>query len=297
MSAPRIARLLLVGSALVDLVLYVDALPERGGDVLARRSMTAVGGGFNVLAAAAKEGLPTAYAGLTGGGPFGGQVRAALEAAGVALVFPEPTGPDSGFCVALVDPSGERTFATTVGAEGGLTSELLAEIEVRSTDGVYLSGYDLAYPHGPAIADWVCGLGRTGLVLLDPGPLVADIDPDLLDRVLPCLSWLSLNLREAVLLTSRAELPAIARAVFDWVPGLDGVVIRDGANGCDVFWTAAEGQHVPALDVQVVDSNGAGDVHVAAFIAALARGDGPVEAARAANDAAARAVTTFGPGA
>jgi sugar/nucleoside kinase (ribokinase family) len=133
-------------------------------------------------------------------------------------------------------------------------------------------------------------------VLLDPGPLVAEIDPELLDGVLECVSWLSLNLREGVLLTSHAEPKAIARTVFERAPALEGVVIRDGANGCDVFWAPEEGQHVPAPEVHVVDSNGAGDVHVAAFLAALTAGHGPVGAARAANDTAARAVTTFGPG-
>jgi sugar/nucleoside kinase (ribokinase family) len=296
MTRTRTERLLVVGSAIVDLVLYVDAVPDPGGDVLARRSLTRVGGAFNVLAAAVAAGLPTAYVGLTGDGPFGTQVRAALTEAGVELVFPEPAATDSGFCVALVDRAGERTFATTVGAEGGLTTELLATVVPRETDAIYVSGYDLAYPHGQAIAEWVRGLGGGRTVLLDPGPLVAEIDADLLDRVLECVSWLSLNLREGVLLTSHAEPKAIARTVFERAPALEGVVIRDGANGCDVFWAPEEGQHVPAPEVQVVDSNGAGDVHVAAFLAALTAGHGPVGAARAANDTAARAVTTFGPG-
>jgi sugar/nucleoside kinase (ribokinase family) len=153
----------------------------------------------------------------------------------------------------------------------------------------------MVYPHGPHIADWVCGLsGHT--VVLDPGPLVADIDPDLMDRVLARVSWLTLNLREGVLLTSHGEPTSIARAAFDRAPAMRGVVVRDGANGCDVFWSPEEGQHVPAPEVQAVDTNGAGDVHVAAFIASLSRGVAPVQAAREANEAAARSVTTFGPG-
>ncbi|MEP6759821.1 MAG: PfkB family carbohydrate kinase, partial [Sporichthyaceae bacterium] len=47
--------------------------------------------------------------------------------------------------------------------------------------------------------------------------------------------------------------------------------------------------------VVAVDTNGAGDVHVGAFLAALARGEDPVRAARSANEAAADAVTRLGP--
>ncbi len=56
MSDEPIRRLVLVGSVIVDIVLYVEALPERGGDVVASRSMTTAGGGFNVLSAAARLG-------------------------------------------------------------------------------------------------------------------------------------------------------------------------------------------------------------------------------------------------
>ena len=86
MSDVPIRRLVLVGSVIVDIVLYVDALPERGGDVVASRSMTTAGGGFNVLSAAARQGLPSAYGGLVGTGPFGEQVRDALAAESVELL-------------------------------------------------------------------------------------------------------------------------------------------------------------------------------------------------------------------
>ena len=87
MADRAIRRLVLVGSVIVDIVLYVEALPERGGDVVASRSMTTAGGGFNVLSAAARQGLPSAYGGLVGTGPFGAQVRAALAAESVELLL------------------------------------------------------------------------------------------------------------------------------------------------------------------------------------------------------------------
>ena len=39
----RPRRLLLVGSVLVDILMYVDRLPERGGDCIARRALLTSG--------------------------------------------------------------------------------------------------------------------------------------------------------------------------------------------------------------------------------------------------------------
>ncbi len=51
----RPRRLVLVGSVVVDVLLFVDRLPDRGGDLLARQAVAAAGGGFNVLAAASSR--------------------------------------------------------------------------------------------------------------------------------------------------------------------------------------------------------------------------------------------------
>ena len=71
MTSP-VTRLLHLGNVVVDVVLNVPALPEPGGDVLATRSQTAAGGGFNVMSAAARQGLAVAYGGVIGSGPFAG---------------------------------------------------------------------------------------------------------------------------------------------------------------------------------------------------------------------------------
>ena len=50
-------RLLFAGEAIIDLLMWVSALPERGGDMLAESSSIEVGGGFNIMAAAVRQGL------------------------------------------------------------------------------------------------------------------------------------------------------------------------------------------------------------------------------------------------
>lgn len=84
----RFDRLLHLGNVVVDIVVTVPALPERGGDVLASRAAAVAGGGFNVMAAAARQDLRAAYAGAHGTGPFGTLARAALAEEGIEVIQP-----------------------------------------------------------------------------------------------------------------------------------------------------------------------------------------------------------------
>ena len=273
-------RLVLVGSAIVDIVMYVDRIPERGGDVLATGSSQQVGGGRNVLAAAGRQGVRTLYAGRVGTGPFGTRIATTLTSDGVELALPPVPDGDSGFCVALIEPGGERTFATSMGIEAHLSKDDLAHVDVSAGDMVYVSGYDLVYPHGDVIAEWLSGTAAANLIF-DPSPLVHLIDIQILDKVLRRAGWLSLSEPEADALGPR-------------IREVGGVVVRTGARGCTVL-EGGRSREVPGFQVDPVDTNGAGDAHVGTFVAALSRGLDPVTAAHTANAAAAIAVTRRGP--
>ena len=132
----RPGRLILVGSVLVDVLLYVDRLPERGGDTIAQESRLTTGGGFNVLVGAKKLGLPVGYAGRVGQGAFGDLVAAELAAAGIPTLLPRVSGEDTGFTVGLVEPDGENTFVTSPGAESHLSLEDLASVLLEPGDAV-----------------------------------------------------------------------------------------------------------------------------------------------------------------
>lgn len=285
----RIARLVLIGSVLVDLPMRVPHLPPRGGDVVADPLPPTAGGGFNVLSAAARLGLPAVYAGRVGGGPFGAIVREALAAEGVSLALPEPAAADTGCCAVLVEPDGERTFVTAPGAEAQLTAADLAALRLSDGDAVYVSGYDLGYPlNGPLIAAYLGALPAGRALVVDPGPLVGEIPADRWAAVIARADLLSLNAREATLLWGAAA------------PGPDStrppnVVVRRGAAGATLYRTGAEPSRVPGVPVPAVDTTGAGDVHVGATLAALADGADLPAALRYANRAAALAVTRSGP--
>jgi sugar/nucleoside kinase (ribokinase family) len=287
-------RLVFAGEAIVDVLMWLPGLPERGGDTLARSAAVQVGGGFNIMAAAVRQGLPVLYAGGHGTGPWGDRVRAALAAEEITVLRAPDPDADTGFDVALVEDGGERTFVTSLGAESLREPGSWDQVSVRPGDAVYISGYGLAPPvSGPVLGGWAAGLPPGVLLFADPGPLAADIPAAVLDPVLERCDWLSCNKREATLLTG-AEEPAEAARALAVRTGRDGVIVRAGPDGCVLLPRASDLTLVPAPAVTAVDTTGAGDTHSGVFLAGLAAGLAATEAARRANAAAALTVTRPG---
>ncbi|WP_026077772.1 MULTISPECIES: PfkB family carbohydrate kinase [unclassified Pseudomonas] len=289
------SRLLHSGQVIVDLVMSLDTLPATGGDVLANSASFEAGGGFNVMAAARRNGLPVVYLGRHGNGRFGDLARAAMQAEGIEMALAASDDKDTGLCVSLTEATTERTFISHIGAEGDLLAQDLANAVPRDDDYVYVSGYSLLLEgKAQALLDWLLALPRQITVVFDPGPLVKAPDSALMVALLPRIDIWTSNGPEALAFTGASDLAGALLKLNDHLSANSLLVVRDGPNGC---WVSRNGQaeHVPGFKVQAVDSNGAGDAHAGVFIAGLANGLAPVVAARRANAAAALAVTRWGP--
>ncbi|MCB8875984.1 PfkB family carbohydrate kinase [Acidisoma silvae] len=291
----RAPRLFTVGSVLADIRLDVPHLPARGGDVIGTGAQVSAGGGFNILAAAARQGMDCIFAGRHGSGPYGAQIRADFAREGIATVHPPVTDADSGFCLVMVEPDGERTFVSSPGVEAALAGRRFADLPLRMGDVLFASGYDLSYPElGRPIAAWMTGLPWEIGFVVDPGPLVADIPEAVMAQVMPRATVWSMNRREAEMLTGTAD-PALARTRMRLAPDAL-LILRDGAAGA---WLSTGIDTapvlVPAPPVTMIDSTGAGDTHSGVLIASLAAGLAPLAAVARANAAAALSVTRKGP--
>jgi sugar/nucleoside kinase (ribokinase family) len=250
------------------------------------------------MAAAARQGLRAAYAGAHGTGPFGTLARAALAEEGIEVIQPAKAGLDTGFVLTMVETGGERTFLTSRGAEATLTAAELDRVSPAARDAIYVSGYSLVHDSNrAALLGWLARLGGGQALFFDPGPLVGSIPAAALAAVLDRADWLACNAREAAILTGSTD-PRAAAAELAARPGPAGrprVLVRIGPGGCLIGRPGTGVVAVPGFRVGVVDTNGAGDAHSGAFIAALAAGAADTAAARRANAAAALSVTRRGP--
>ncbi|MBZ9797800.1 PfkB family carbohydrate kinase [Mesorhizobium sp. ES1-4] len=289
-------RLVHVGSAVVDYVYRIDALPAPGTEKTASSYAQVAGGGFNMMVAASRTGMKAVFGGQLGSGPNGDFLRAAFAAEGIETLTPPSPLMDSGNCVAMISSDAERTFVSWPGAESVLSLDLMAPVVVAADDWVFTSGYTLSYPgSGDALTGWIEALPAGIPFVFDPTPIIADIPRAILDRVLARTTWLSCNMAEAAEIAGPGGAEALgARLLADHCPKADGVVIRAGAGGCLVQLADGTARTIAGFKVAAVDTNGAGDTHIGAFVSALSRGVQPFEAARYANAAAAISVTRHG---
>jgi sugar/nucleoside kinase (ribokinase family) len=290
------SRLVHAGSAVVDYVYRIDMLPLPGAEKTAASYDRVAGGGFNMMVAARRTGMPVVFAGRHGTGPSGDFLRAAFATERIEVLTPPAPELDSGNCVVMVSADAERTFVSWPGAEATLCAADLAAAFLEAGDWVFTSGYMLSYPGSrDALASWIEALPPEIPFVFDPTPVVSEIPKDILARVLARTSWLSCNAAEAAAITGTADVATGAELLMSrHCPHAAGLVVRTSEAGAHVLLRDGRSQTIPGFKVAAVDTNGAGDTHIGAFVSALARGESPFAAARYANAAAAISVTRHG---
>lgn len=297
-------RILHTAQALVDEVIEVPALPPRGGNVNAASHERFAGGAVTILVAAARTGATAVHGGAHGTGPNGDLVRQSLRAENVKLSAPPIGDQDTGVCMVLVEPTAERTFVTTYGAERRITAQSLTLLEPVAGDLVCISGYSLFTPTRDPLLDFLEALPAGVDVVCDPGAPFADFPVELQDRVLALTTVWTSNADEARALSGLDALqdtPAAIRRRMERARQQAGrpraetvVIVRDGAAGCEVFHHG-RGTAIPGFPQRAVDTNGAGDTHTGVLLAEHALATDWETAATRANAAAAITVTRKGP--
>lgn len=259
----RPSRILSLASGLVDQITYVPHLPTPGGDVLATRTISRVGGALNLEAAASRLGLKVGHCSPIGAGPRADQIRAAMATEGVeALGVEQYSSGDSGLCITLVEPNGQRSFVTQSGAEGIRSFDELKQYEYSEDAWLVVYGYELVYPTSKAAFEelFASGLIKSKIVF-DPGPTTAQLSDEV-------LTWIGKN--ASLISCNKSEYERLSAFVSEdcWL------LLRKGSEGAELHHGGNLVAVAPGRRVPVVDTNGAGDVHTGAFLAALAAGNG-----------------------
>ncbi|MGA4506594.1 PfkB family carbohydrate kinase [Propionibacteriaceae bacterium G1746] len=291
----RVGRVIHTAQALIDAVAEVPSIPRRGGNVMATDFTRYAAGAVNILLAAHRQGAECVHAGAIGTGPNGDLIRRTLSEAGISLAGEPVLGLDSGICFVMVEPGAERTFVTTLGAERQLSIDILQASNPRAGDVVCVSGYSLAVESTRTpLLTWLSLLPDGVGVVLDPGAAFAELPDDVHETMLALTTVWTGNLEETEALTGVVGMEQAAAAAADRLPTGSVIIVRDGARGCAVH-AEDETVLVPGFPQTAVDTNGAGDCHTGAFIAARQHGDSWPQACLRANAAAAIKVTRRGP--
>ena len=285
----RLPKVLVIGDVMIDLIVRPEGPVAIGSD--RRSTIVAKPGGSaaNQAVWLGHFGVAATLIGRVAAGDHAAQT-AMFQAAGVEPRLVADAQNETGRLIALIDPSGERSFLTDRGANDSLSEADIPDELIAEADHIHLSGYSFvsASPRSAVRR----AMERAGGIPVSVDPASAEFLREMGPENF--LAWTRgaqicfPNTDEAAALTGSADRKAQIAMLAQHYPL---VVVKRGAEGCE----AAAGSDrwcAPAPTAKAIDTTGAGDAFVAGFLAAKLGGAGIEEClARAA--VAGAAATEF----
>ena len=285
------------GNIVADcLVRPVDGLPEWGATAYVDSTDLHLGGNAAATAyAAALMGVSATVAGAVGDDFFGEFALGRLRSVGVDLSRVKVKQDSAtSTTVGLINQEGERLFLHQPGASGLLAlDDIPFDEEIKRGHAYFHFGSIFCLPRlRPDGEELLVRAREAGLITsLDTDWDVDDFWMEGFEPLCPLIDYFFANHEEARRLTDLSEPAAIGR--FFRRRGVKVVVLKLGSDGCAVF--SEQGDFaLPAYEVEVADTTGAGDCFCGGFLAGLARGMDLEQAARLATAAAAHSVQRVG---
>jgi ribokinase len=290
---PEQARILVIGSINMDLVVRAGSMPMPGETVLGGDFTTSPGGkGANQAVAAQRLGGAVTLIGRVGDDAFGEQLRAGLGEEGIDVEHVETTdNAPTGVAFIIVDTQGENSIVVASGANSLVTpDDIYCHERLFEAHDVLLLQLELPCPTVRAAIELARKHGLK--TLLDPAPAMKHFPDELC-----CVDIISPNVSEAEILTGRkaVEERVDKLVASDLIErGAKNAVLKLGSRGSMVVCGDGHMYRVGPYKVDVVDTTAAGDAFSAALAVSVATGKGLHEAAKIANAAGALACTKLG---
>lgn len=290
---PQPVDVVVVGGINQDVFVHVDRRPGPGETVVGRGPRTGSGGkGANMAVAAARAGAATAMCGAVGDDGAGREQVAALTGAGVDVAHVVTrAGLGTGVALISITPDGENAIVVGPGANASLAHDDV----VAASAGARVVLAQTEVGAEPVVWAAEAAAASGARLVLSTAPVVP-----LPAAVLEAADPLVVNASEATEVLhgpgAAAEPGSAVPSAADLVrhTGARSVVVTLGGAGADVADRHGS-TRVPAPEVQVVDTTGAGDVFAGALAARLAGpGSTLMGAAAAALAAASESVTRLG---
>lgn len=292
----------ILGIFVADLAFRAGRQPAMGETIMGSDFKMGPGGkGSNQAVAAGRAGARTLYVGAVGPDAFAASAQAFYRAERIGAKFVGKPRHATGTAAILVNAAGQNEIIVALGANAVLARKDVPLAALRRAR-VVVSQLESNLDTAAYVLRTARKAGAT--TVLNTAPMRPDFDPAILRHVdilvpnepefVALANALALGGRrdftEAALgALALDELHALCRGL-----GVPVVILTLGASGC--FVSQADGfSLLPAHDVKVVDTTGAGDAFVGGLAAGLVKFDGDIlAAARFGNAVAALSVTKFG---
>jgi sugar/nucleoside kinase (ribokinase family) len=250
----------------------------------------------------AKLGQPCGIVACVGEDEFGALNIERLRADGVDVSAIEITADAAtGSAFVRYRDDGQRDFVYNIKHSAcGLTRRTPgADALIDSADHIHVMGSSL-------FSTKIIGLIRGAIDFVKAKGGTVSFDPnirkemlglhglrDALDHVLDQSDVFMPSGDELFLFTKASDEAEAIGEIF--ARGVNGLILKQGANGASYYDRAGEHYSMPAYPVEEVDPTGAGDSFGATFVTCWLRGMAPRDALRLASASGARAVAVKGP--
>ena len=255
--------ILVLGSVNADLFLNVARLPDRGETVLCPSYVFRPGGkGANQAVAAARasrSGGGTRMIGRVGRDPYARLVLDALRAGGVDIALIEAIDGVTGTAAVMVEESGENQIVVASGANMAVTADQVPDCLLGPETTLVLQ-MEVPVPEIEAVIHRAHRAGCRIVLNLAPALRITD-------AALGACDVLVLNEGEANTLAGAEDDPEIHAKTFAEKFTLDCIITLGGSGA--VLATSGMMFRIGALQIEPVDTVGAGDAFVGALAASL----------------------------
>ncbi len=264
-------------------------------DALADHTIHYCSGGSaaNTIVGIADMGGKAAYAGKTGNDTFGKQYIDEMRKLGIAIEVASEDG-TSGTCVVLITPDAQRTMLTHLGISGSLCASDIQAEEIAKARYVYVEGYLFAGDVTKAAAYKAIELAKAHgvkVALTISDPFLIDICRDEFQALIEGpVDLLFCNEDEAKSLTGLDDPIECAHEIHKHC---ENVALTLGKNG-SILMHQGELIAVEGVDVEAIDTTGAGDMYAAGVLYGITNGLTWKQAGHLGSHAAAHIVSQLG---
>jgi sugar/nucleoside kinase (ribokinase family) len=255
------------------------------------------GSAANTVAGIAALGGRTAYVGKVKDDQLGAIFAHDLRAQGAD--YRTPLAPadhphETGRCMVLVTPDGERSMNTYLGVSEFLAPADIDEAEVASAEWIFLEGYRYDGPDSIAAFEKAVRAckragGKVAITLSDPFCVERHRD-EFLRMIRADVDLLVANEHELQSLYLTGDLASAMRRAQAEIPVTACTVGPGGAH----LLAGATRLHAPAEATRVVDVTGAGDLFASGLLHGITTGRDWMTALRMGNLAAAEVISHIG---
>lgn len=255
------------------------------------------GSAANTIAGVAHLGGRTAYVGKVKDDQLGAIFAHDLRAQGAVYetrLAPKDAPQETGRCIVVVTPDGERSMNTYLGVTEFLEPSDIDPEMMAQAEWIYLEGYRFDGPEShaafaKAIAACKGAGGRVSITLSDP--FCVERHRDAFRRMVrDDVDLLFCNRAEMLSMYQTTDFDA---ALSQAAAEVDIVACTDSEHGAHIL-SGGKRWHAPAVPTSIVDATGAGDLFAGAFLWGLAEGHDLETCGRMGNVAASEIISHIG---